>query len=44
MKIGKLRIAWLWNEAFKGLSVEWDERRQVLNLVYTHREWKKRGW
>ena len=44
MTFGRLGVYWLWNEVFKGLSVEWAERRQLLNLVYVPREWRERGW
>jgi hypothetical protein len=40
----RLRIAWLWNEVYKGLSVEWNERKQLLWLGWTTREYKRRGW
>lgn len=44
IRLGRLRFFWLWSQIHKGLSVEWDERRQLLRLIYTPREWKERGW
>ena len=34
VKAGRLEIHWLWSAAYKGLSVEWDERKQVIDWVY----------
>lgn len=44
VRVGRLGIFWLWSEVYKGLSVEWGDHRQLLDWVYTPREWKERGW